>query len=195
MALRIQRKRGRRQHSCGSGFNDTDTDSDPSFQVNPDPIWIRGFDDQKLIFYLIDQKLQFTYRKASIKGVQVTGEAFSLKREHPALQKMKFINFFLCLLVIFALLDPDPDYESASGYGSRDPIESGSNPNPVPQHWKAECLRCKGDRRINKSIYCTVPCRCITKFVIYFNIANHKKKNFRIRFQPFKKTFRIRILY
>jgi hypothetical protein len=93
MALRIQRKRGRRQHSCGSGFNDT-------------------------------------YRKASIKGVQATGEAFSLKREHPALQKMKFINFFLCLLAIFALLDPDPDYESAFGYGSspgtplnQDPIQ------------------------------------------------------------------------
>ncbi len=28
----------------------------------------------------------------------------ALKREHPALQKIKFINFFLCLWVIFALL-------------------------------------------------------------------------------------------
>ncbi len=28
--------------------------------------------------------------------------------------------------VIFALLDLDPDCESGSGYGSRDPIESGS---------------------------------------------------------------------
>ncbi len=35
---------------------------------------------------------------------------------------MKFFNFFLCLWVIFALLDPDCE----SGYGSRDPIESGS---------------------------------------------------------------------
>jgi hypothetical protein len=33
----------------------------------------------------------------------------ALKREHPAPQKMKFINFILCLWVIFALLDPDPD--------------------------------------------------------------------------------------
>jgi hypothetical protein len=41
-----------------------------------------------------------------------------------AFQKMKFINFFLVLCVIFALLDPalDPN----SGSGSRDPIESGS---------------------------------------------------------------------
>ncbi len=38
-----------------------------------------------------------------------TGEAFSPKREHPALHKMKFINFFLCLWEFFALLDPDPD--------------------------------------------------------------------------------------
>jgi hypothetical protein len=42
----------------------------------------------------------------------------AVKREHPALQKI--------LWVIFALLDPDPDCESGSGYGSRDPIESGS---------------------------------------------------------------------
>jgi hypothetical protein len=32
-----------------------------------------------------------------------------LKREHPALQNMKFINFFLFLWVFFALLDLDPD--------------------------------------------------------------------------------------
>ncbi len=31
-----------------------------------------------------------------------------LKSEHPALIKMKFFNFLLCLWVIFALLDPDP---------------------------------------------------------------------------------------
>jgi hypothetical protein len=51
---------------------------------------------------------------------------------------MKFItvpgtirNFFLVLWVIFALLDPSPD----CGSGSGDPIESGSNPDPDPQHW------------------------------------------------------------
>jgi hypothetical protein len=37
---------------------------------------------------------------------------------------MKFLNFFLLLSVIFALLDSDPD--SKSGYGSTDLIESGS---------------------------------------------------------------------
>jgi hypothetical protein len=33
----------------------------------------------------------------------------AFKTEYSALQKMKFINFFLCLWVIFALLDPNPD--------------------------------------------------------------------------------------
>ncbi len=33
----------------------------------------------------------------------------ALKREHPALQKIKFINIYLFLRVIFALLDTHPD--------------------------------------------------------------------------------------
>ncbi len=48
-----------------------------------------------------------------------------LKREHPAVQKMKFITFVLFEWVIFALLDPDPDCEFQSR--SREPIESRSN--------------------------------------------------------------------
>jgi hypothetical protein len=40
--------------------------------------------------------------------------------------KRKFINFFLFLWVIIALLDPDPDRESGSG--SRDPL---LNPDPI----------------------------------------------------------------
>ncbi len=50
---------------------------------------------------------------------------------------MKFISFFLCLWFIFALLVPVPN--CISGYGFRNPIESGSNldtyPDPDPQHW------------------------------------------------------------
>jgi hypothetical protein len=62
--------------------------------------------------------------------MQATGEAFSLKREHPALQNMKVLNFFLILWVIFALVDPDPD----SGSEFSDLIESGSNPDLDPKH-------------------------------------------------------------
>jgi hypothetical protein len=43
----------------------------------------------------------------------------ALKKEHTAFQKMKFINCFLVFWAIFALLDPDRDCESGSGYGSR----------------------------------------------------------------------------
>ncbi len=41
---------------------------------------------------------------------QDTGEALAsaLKREHSALQNMKFLDFFLLLWVILVLLDPDP---------------------------------------------------------------------------------------
>jgi hypothetical protein len=66
--------------------------------------------------------LKFNYPQASIKDVQasVQEKPSDLKREHPALQNMKFINF-LFLLVILALLNPNPDSES----GSTDLIESG----------------------------------------------------------------------
>ena len=47
-----------------------------------------------------------------------------------ALQNMKFLNYFLLLWVIFALLDTDPDSEY--GFGSTDPIESRSNPDRQP---------------------------------------------------------------
>jgi hypothetical protein len=39
----------------------------------------------------------------------------ALKREHPALQKHENYVLFLFLWVIFALLDPDPQFECRSG--------------------------------------------------------------------------------
>jgi hypothetical protein len=49
---------------------------------------------------LLDQNLQFTY--PSKKGAQAT----TLKREHPALKKIKFVNCFLFFWVFFTLLGP-----------------------------------------------------------------------------------------
>jgi hypothetical protein len=43
-------------------------------------------------------------------------KTFALKREHPALKKIKFMIFFLYLWVFFPLLDLDSD--CGSGYGS-----------------------------------------------------------------------------
>ncbi len=80
------------------GFN---ADPDPAFFVNadPDPAFFqcgsgsrvlitknwKKFTAEKLIIF-VDQKLQFTYPKASKKDVQATEKSASLKREHPALQ-------------------------------------------------------------------------------------------------------------
>jgi hypothetical protein len=112
--------------------------------VNPDPdtdaeIRSQGFDEQKLKkteFFLcgifFDQKLQFTYLLSHYKGRPSFRRSLQPSKENiQHFKKMKFINFFL-LWVIFALLDPDSDCES--GYGSKDPTESGSNPDPDPQH-------------------------------------------------------------
>jgi hypothetical protein len=49
---------------------------------------------QKIFVSFLDQKLQFTYRYASIRDAQAAKKPSALKREHPALEKMKLINFF-----------------------------------------------------------------------------------------------------
>jgi hypothetical protein len=54
----------------------------------------------------------------------------ALEREHPELENIKFLNLFLFLWVIFALLDPDTDSEPMCG--STGPIEPGSNPDMDP---------------------------------------------------------------
>jgi hypothetical protein len=45
----------------------------------------------------------------SEKRTPKTGKPSALKREHPALQKMKNISFSQFFWVIYALLDPEPD--------------------------------------------------------------------------------------
>jgi hypothetical protein len=70
-----------------------------------------------------------THSSAPIKDVQATEEAFSPQKRTSSTSNMKFLNFFLFMWIIFALLDPNSD----SGYGSTDLIESGSNPDP--KHW------------------------------------------------------------
>jgi hypothetical protein len=62
------------------------------------------------------------------KSSKLQKKSSALKREHPALENIKFLKKILFLFAICALLDPDPD----SGYGSTDLIESGSNPDQDP---------------------------------------------------------------
>jgi hypothetical protein len=66
--------------------------------------------------FTAEKKILFWIKKNSIylslglhKGRPSYRRSLQLKREHPALQNMKFLDYFLLLWVIFALLDPDPD--------------------------------------------------------------------------------------
>ncbi len=96
------------------------------FRLIPIRIRIQGFDDQKL-------KKKITARAAinNFFGSKITiylslglhkrrpsyrrSLQLSKEKEHPALQNMKFLNFFLLLWVIFALLDTDPDPNPLTG--------------------------------------------------------------------------------
>jgi hypothetical protein len=84
-----------------NGFN---VDQDPV--QNPDPkfLWpkIKKIDQaKKILFFYITMPPR---RSSKLKE-----KPSALKREHPTLQNMKFLNFFsLFLWVIFALQDPDP---------------------------------------------------------------------------------------
>ncbi len=92
------------------------------------PIRIQGLNDQILniitaeFFFL--SKLAIYLFLASIKNVQATGEAFSLKREHPALQKIILLSVLYCSGQFFCPLEPDPDTDPGTP----------SNPDPRPQH-------------------------------------------------------------
>ncbi len=101
---------------------------DPAFKVypNPDPIRIQGFDDQKLKFFssFFDQKLQFTYVKA-------TGEAFSPQnRTSSTLKNELYLLFyvrgsFLPSWIQIRIANPDLDTDPET------PL------NPDPKH----CLK------------------------------------------------------
>jgi hypothetical protein len=74
-----------------------DTDPDPAFQVNPDPIGIHFMTKnkrnkiQQKILYFFDQTLQFTF-------VQATGEALSQKRTSNTLKNeiYQLFSMFVC---------------------------------------------------------------------------------------------------
>jgi hypothetical protein len=92
---------------------------------NPHP----GFWHQKTFLGIKNYNLPIPRPQERTSKLQKKPSA--LKREHPALQNMKFLNFFLLLSVIFDLLDPDSEY----GSGSADLSESGPNTDPDPKHW------------------------------------------------------------
>jgi hypothetical protein len=76
---------------------------------------------EKRIWRELFQEKKIYFIKNSNLLVSKLQEKPSLKREHPALQKMKFINVFLCLCVTFALLDSDPDCDNDKTFIHRSP--------------------------------------------------------------------------
>jgi hypothetical protein len=98
---------------------DSNTDPDPAFQVNPDPdqVRIQGFDDQKLKKIKTAENCFLSFFD---NYVLATGEASSRQKITSSTSNIIFMIFFLCLWVVFALLDPDTD--------PRNPL------NPDPQH-------------------------------------------------------------
>jgi hypothetical protein len=111
-----------------------DPDPDPEFQVNPDPDtdpnpWL--YNDQKLMEKnTANFCISFLIKSCNLMSMLQPFQPSALKREHPALQKMNFVIFFLWLLwVIFALPDPDPYRDPGTPLYS-DPIRI---PDPDPQ--------------------------------------------------------------
>ncbi len=71
--------------------------------------WKKITAEKKLIFFFIEIYVSLGLQKESYRR-----SLQHLKREHPALQNMKFFAF---LWVIFALLDPDPKhYDGLTSY-------------------------------------------------------------------------------
>jgi hypothetical protein len=120
--------------SCGSGFivsrsgssisNESGHGYGSRSNLDPGFWWPKLYEKNTAELFFssfIDQKLQFTYPLlSSIKDIQATGAAFSPQKRTS--NEMKFINLFLFLWVIFALLDPDLN---------KDPV---APLNPDPQH-------------------------------------------------------------
>jgi hypothetical protein len=106
-----------------------DPDPDTAFQVNPDPDPIQGFDDQKRKKKKNIAEIFFLYLfvikcPSSVRSLEPSKENI----QH--FKKMKFINFFSMFVGHFC------PFRSGSGYGCRDPIESGYHQDPDldPQH-------------------------------------------------------------
>ncbi len=135
-------------HCCrfiesGSG---TSISSESGSGSNPNPgfWWPKNF---LCPLHKLQEKLYlFLIKNCNLLMSKLQDKPSAFEREQLALKKMNFINFLLCLWVIFAFLNPNPDRESGSGYESRDPIECGSNPDdtdPDPQHGRTRLFLCQ----------------------------------------------------
>jgi hypothetical protein len=83
-----------------------DSDPDLAFQVNPDPDTYPGFWWTKIGKNKVENfwKIFFYHKLPLYRASKVKEKPSALKKEYPALQKMKFLNSFR-----FSVPDADPD--------------------------------------------------------------------------------------
>jgi hypothetical protein len=80
----------------------------------------QGFDNPKIFFIVLNkQKSNLLIPRPPQRTPKLQEKLSALKREHPELQNIKFLYFFLFLWIIFALLDPDPETQNVYPYRSR----------------------------------------------------------------------------
>jgi hypothetical protein len=113
---------------CGSGFIETGSGNGSGSSITR----IQGFDDQKTKRKIIQRKfcLIFFQYKFALAPATVQWILQPSKENIEHFKKLNLSTFFLCLWLIFALLDPDRE----SGSGSRDPTESGFHLDPIRIH-------------------------------------------------------------
>jgi hypothetical protein len=121
----------RRKQCCGSGYIESRSESGSRVQM------IKSWKKLQMKKNLsnLDEKMAIYCTNVLIPGPpkrtsKLQEKPSALKREHPALQQLKFISFFSIFVSHFCL--------PGSGSGShrvRIPIESGSNSDPDPDHW------------------------------------------------------------
>ncbi len=109
---------------------DPDTDLDPAFQVNPDPIRIHGFDDQKLKKKNTAENFVYLFVIKNcnlLMPIQATEEAVSPQKRTSSTSNEIYLLFsmFVAVCHFCRIANPDPDTDPGTPV-NRDPIPSGS---------------------------------------------------------------------
>ncbi len=122
----------------------------PDTDLDPDSIRIQGFDEHNWrkkyvkIFFIFFSKIAIP--RAPLRTSKLRENPSALKREHPVLKKIKFINFSYIFAGHFCQPGSGSGCESGSGYGSRDTAEYGSTTMRVSKTlFKLEKLPCQYD--------------------------------------------------
>ncbi len=117
-----------------------DLDSDQTLQVNPDTgFWWPKTDEKKiqLKFFNI-----FFYKNCNLLRSKLQENPSALKREHKALQKMKFINFFSMFVFLFLpswiqirISNSDPDTDPGTPLDTDTGTPLNKDPERKFENW------------------------------------------------------------